>query len=142
MGLFANGSDNTDLQMGSCCGVQGAGDHNEDDGNDSGEGCKDSYVILMSLMSQTAVGAATLTTRGSDSDKTALSERVKAKLGANFPAQDPVALGHLGLGYGGKIATLPPPRCFYLWLHIGGTSTSYTNTCQWTASHSSQDIHV
>ena len=114
MGLIANGSDNTDLQMGWCCGVQGAGDHNEDDGNDSSEGCKDSYVILMSLVSQTAVGAATLTMRGSDSEKTALSERVKAKLGANFQAQGPVALGHLGLGYGGKIATLPPPHCFYL----------------------------
>lgn len=114
MGLTANGSDNADLQMGVCCGVQGACGHNEDDGNDSGGGCEDSDVTLMSLMSQTAVGAATLTTRGSDSDKIALSVRVKAKLRPNFPAQDPVALGHLGLGYGGKITTLPPPRCFCL----------------------------
>lgn len=44
MGLTANGSDNTDLQMGVCCGVQGVGDHNEDDENDSGGGCEDSYV--------------------------------------------------------------------------------------------------
>lgn len=128
MGLTANGSDNTDLQMGSCCGVQGAGDRNEDDGNDSGGGCKDSYVIPMSLMSQTAVGAATLTARGSGSDKTALSVRVKAKLGPNFPAQDPVAWGHLGLGYGGKISTLPSHAAFtcdYTYVD--------TNTCQWTA---------
>lgn len=44
MGLTANGSDNADLQMGVCCGVQGACGHNEDDGNDSGGGCEDSYV--------------------------------------------------------------------------------------------------
>lgn len=90
------------------------------------------YITLMPLMSQTAVGAATLTTRGSDSDKIALSVRVKAKLGPNFPAQDPVALGHLVLGYGGKITTRPPPRAFTC-DHTYVDPYPYTNTCQRTA---------
>lgn len=101
--------------MGLWHGVPGACDNNEDDDNDGGEGCDDSHVLLMSIMSQTDVGPIALTTRGSDSDKISLSVRVRAKLGPSFPPQGPVALGRLVIiGYAYKLTTLPPPCCLCL----------------------------